>query len=71
MKTSWGILRLTGILLVLVVGGLGIARVLDLMSSQTFQEWLVRMVIAVAIVGGIGLVVQALKGGESGESSAR
>ena len=57
-----GTLRLFGILLALVAGSLGVARVLDLMTSEQFVEWLARSASAVAILGGISLCVSLLGG---------
>ena len=57
-----GTLRLYGILLALVAGSLGVARVLDLTTSEQFVEWLARSAAAIAIMGGISLCVNLLGG---------
>ena len=57
------IIRFTGLFLALVVGALGVGRVLGLMNQEQFMDWALRGGAAVLIVGAIAFVIRTGSGG--------
>ena len=63
VKPGMAIIRFTGLFLALVVGVLGVGRVLGLMSQEQFMDWALRGGAAVLIVGAIAFVIKTVSGG--------